>query len=149
MKAKDAMTSPAVAVPLGTSLREAAEIMLQKRIGSLLVVDGEGRVIGIVTESDFLKEKAIPFSTFRAPLLLGRFLGKDSVEKLLAEAHTVRVEEIMTSPVHTVTPETPLGEALRLMLDYDINHVPVVDGEGRPLGILTRFDLLRFLKDRL
>lgn len=76
MKAKDAMTSPAVAVPLGTRPREAAEIMLQKRIGSLLVVDGEGRVIGIVTESDFLKEKAIPFSTFRAPSSWGGFWAK-------------------------------------------------------------------------
>ncbi|GAA6733469.1 CBS domain-containing protein [Thermus oshimai] len=149
MKAKDAMTSPAIAVPLGASLKEAAETMLEKRIGSLLVVDEKGKLVGIVTESDFLKEKAIPFSTFRAPLLLGRFLGREGVERLLAEAQAVRVEEIMTSPVHTVAPEAPLEEVLRLMLDYDINHVPVVDGEGRPLGIITRFDLLRLLKDRL
>ncbi|MFN3179560.1 MAG: CBS domain-containing protein [Thermus sp.] len=149
MKAKDAMTSPAVSVLLETSLAEAARLMLGKGIGSVLVVDKEGRLVGIVTESDFLKERGVPFSTFRAPMLLGRFLGADGLEAVLAEARGTRVEEIMTSPVHAVGPEEPLSRVLELMLAYDINHVPVVDGEGRPQGIITRFDLLRLLQSQL
>jgi CBS domain-containing protein len=146
MKAKDLMVSPVVSVPLETNLEEVARLMLERRIGSVLVVDGEGRLVGIVTESDFLKERGIPFSTFRAPVLLGRFLNGDQLERLLQEARTTKVEEIMTSPVHAVGLEAPLKEVLDLMLTYDINHVPVVDGEGRPVGIVSRFDLLRPLQ---
>jgi CBS-domain-containing membrane protein len=53
MKAKDLMVSPVVSVPLGTNLEEVARLMVERRIGSVLVVDGEGRLVGIVTESDF------------------------------------------------------------------------------------------------
>jgi len=149
MKAKDAMTSPVVSVLPDTSLAEVAQLMLGKGIGSVLVVDKEGRLVGIVTESDFLKERGVPFSTFRAPMLLGRFLGSDGLEAVLAEAKSTRIEEIMSSPVHAGGPEEPLSRVLELMLAYDINHVPVVDGEGKPLGIITRFDLLRLLQSQL
>lgn len=149
MKAKDAMTSPVVSVLPDTSLAEVAQLMLRKGIGSVLVVDKKGRLMGIVTESDFLKERGVPFSTFRAPMLLGRFLGSDGLEAILAEARSTRVEEIMSSPVHAVGPEEPLFRVLELMLAYDINHVPVVDGEGKPMGIVTRFDLLRLLQSQL
>lgn len=149
MKAKDAMTSPVVGVPLGTSLEEVARLMLEKRIGSVLVLDEEGRLAAIVTESDFLKERGIPFSTFRAPVLLGRFLGREGLDHLLEEAKRTKVEEIMSAPVHAVGPEAPLSQVLEIMLEYDINHVPVVDAEGRPVGIITRFDLLRLLRPHL
>ena len=91
IKVKDVMTSPAVVVPLGTTLDQVAALMLERRIGSVLVVDAKGRLVGIVTESDFLKEKGIPFSTFRAPLLLGRFLNGGQLERILQEAKATRV----------------------------------------------------------
>jgi CBS domain-containing protein len=149
MKAKDVMVSPVVTISEEASLEEAARRMLENRVGSLLVVDQEGRLVGIVTETDFLKERGIPFSTFRAPLLLGRFLDGDGLERVFQEARSTRVSEIMTRPVHRVQPEAPLREVLDLMLTYDINHVPVVDEEGRPVGIISRFDLLRPLLEKL
>lgn len=149
MKAKDAMTSPALGVVRQATLEEVARIMLERKIGSVLVLDEAGHLLGIVTESDFLKERGIPFSTFRAPMLLGRFLGKDGLEQVVAEAKKTAVGEIMSAPVHAVGPEEPLTRVLEIMLEYDVNHVPVVDPEGKPLGIITRFDLLRLLKPRL
>ncbi|GAB5602470.1 hypothetical protein FJNA_09950 [Thermus sp. FJN-A] len=149
MKVRDVMVSPVVSVPLGTTLDRVADLMTANRIGSVLVVDEKGKLVGIVTESDFLKERGIPFSTFRAPLLLGRFLEGEQLERILREAKATRVEEIMTAPVHAVGPEAPLREVLETMLAYDINRIPVVDGEGRPVGIVSRFDLLRFLQDRV
>jgi len=148
LTAKDVMVSPAVSVPVGTSLEAAARLMLEKGIGSLLVVDEGGRLRGILTETDFLKERGIPFSTFRAPMLLGRFLNGGQLERILEEARTAKVEEIMSSPVHAVGPEEPLKRVLDLMLTYDINHVPVVDKEGRPIGIVSRFDLVKLLHQR-
>ncbi|MEZ0348861.1 MAG: CBS domain-containing protein [Thermus sp.] len=149
MKAKDVMVSPVVSVPLGATLDQVARLMVERRIGSVLVVDGQGKLVGVVTETDFLKERGIPFSTYRAPMLLGRFLDGAGIERILEEARTTRVEEIMTAPVHAVGPEEPLGRVLDLMLTYDINHVPVVDEGGKPVGIISRFDLLRLLQARL
>ncbi|AMA75893.1 signal transduction protein [Thermus parvatiensis] len=144
VKAREVMVTPVVTVPLGTTLDEVARLMVEKRIGSVLVVNGEGRLVGIVTESDFLKEKGIPFSLYRAPMLLGRFLAQDQLERIFQEAKRTKVEEIMSHPVHAVAPEDPLSRVLELMLLYDINHVPVVEG-GKPIGIISRFDLLRLL----
>nr|WP_279231691.1 CBS domain-containing protein [Thermus thalpophilus] len=143
------MVSPVVSVPLGATLDQVARLMVERRIGSVLVVDGQGKLVGVVTETDFLKERGIPFSTYRAPMLLGRFLDGAGIERILEEARTTRVEEIMTAPVHAVGPEEPLGRVLDLMLTYDINHVPVVDEGGKPVGIISRFDLLRLLQARL
>ena len=81
-------------------------------------------------------------------MLLGRFLGSDGLEAVLAEAKSTRIEEIMSSPAHAVGPEEPRSRVLELMLAYDIIHVPVGDGEGKPLGIFTRFDLLRQLQSQ-
>ncbi|WP_235283865.1 CBS domain-containing protein [Thermus sp. 2.9] len=131
MKAKDVMVSPVVSVPLGATLDQVARLMVERRIGSVLVVDGQGKLVGVVTETDFLKERGIPFSTYRAPMLLGRFLDGAGIERILEEARTTRVEEIMTAPVHAVGPEEPLARVLDLMLTYDINHVPVVDEGGQ------------------
>lgn len=107
------MTRPVASVHPETTLEEVARLMLEKGIGSVLVVDEEGRLLGIVTESDFLKERGVPFPTFRAPMLLGRFLGSDGLEGVLAGARSTRVEEIMTSPVHAVGPEDPLSRERR------------------------------------
>ncbi|BAW00604.1 putative signal-transduction protein containing cAMP-binding and CBS domains [Thermus thermophilus] len=60
IKVKDLMTSPAVGVPLGTTLDQVAALMLEKRIGSVLVVDEKGKLVGIVTESDFLNGLGAP-----------------------------------------------------------------------------------------
>jgi len=149
VKAKEVMVSPVVSVPLGATLDEVARLMVERRIGSVLVVDEEGRLVGIVTETDFLKERGIPFSTYRAPMLMGRYLDGAGLERILEEARTTRVEEIMTAPVHAVGSEEPLARVLERMLTYDINHVPVVDREGRPIGIISRFDLLKLLQARL
>lgn len=69
--------------------------------------------------------------------------------RILQEARATRVEEIMTAPVHAVGPEASLRQALEVVLAYEINRVPVVDEEGRLLGVLARFDLLKALADAL
>lgn len=80
MRAKDAATSPVVTVLPEASLAEVARVMLGKGIGSVLVVDRGGCLVGIVTKSDVLKERGVPLSAFRAPMLLGRFLGSDGLD---------------------------------------------------------------------
>lgn len=139
------MTRPAVTVAPGTSLAEAAELMLDKGVGSLLVVDEAGRLTGILTDSDFAAKRAgIPFSTFRMPQVLGQWLGPDGVERVYREARRRTVGEIMSSPVHSVAANASVPEVLRLMLERDIKHVPVVH-DGRPFGMIARHDLLKLM----
>lgn len=149
LTADDIMNAPARTVPEGTTLAEAAEIMLEDSIGALVVVDADDRVVGIVTDSDFgSSEGCVPFSTFRAPTLLDRWIGESGVEQIYAEARRRSVVEVMSSPVHTVERATPLRELLDLMLRRDVKHVPVVEGR-RAVGMVARHDLLKVVRDRL
>ena len=147
--ASDIMSAPARAVSTSTTLDEAAEVMLEEGIGSLVVTDEDGEVAGIFTDSDFgSSEGKVPFSTFRAPQLLGRWIGQDGVEQIYREARRRNVTEIMSSPVHTVQADTPLREVLDLMLRHDIKHIPVLRG-SELVGMVTRFDLLKAIRGKL
>jgi CBS domain-containing protein len=145
MKVKEIMVQPVVIVHEDTSLEEIARIMLERRIGGLPVVNDQGKLSGIVTESDFAaKERGVPFSTFRAPQLFGQWIGKEGTERLYAAARTMTAREIMRERVITVTEEDTLETVLQRMLRHDINRVPVVR-DDTPVGIVTRHDLLNLM----
>lgn len=149
MKVNEIMASPAITVGESTSLEDVARLMLDKGIGCVPVVNDEGRISGIVTESSFTaKSKGIPFSTFRAPQLLGRWLSDTSVANIYAESRQTPVSEIMTRNVVTIEEDESVNRAVELMLEYDINRVPVVR-DGRPIGIIARHDLLRLMAGRI
>lgn len=143
------MSRPVVTVTTEANLADAAGKMLDQGIGSVVCVDADGRIVGIVTDSDFgARSAGIPFSTFRAPQLLGKWLGEDAVEKIYQESRRRLVGEVMSSPVHTVDETATVEDVLRIMLQRDVKHVPVVR-EGRPVGMVARHDLLKFLGERL
>ena len=147
MKVIEIMTQPVITITEDTTLREVARIMLQQGIGGLPVVDHEGNLSGIVTETDFTaREKCVPFSVFRAPQLFGRWLGDDA-EEVYAKAASIRVREVMSRKVVTVAENDAIEKVLELMLKYDINRIPVLS-EGKPVGIVARRDLLRVMKDQ-
>lgn len=139
------MSRPPITVGRETSLAEAAELMLDSGVGSLLVVDPSGRLVGIVTDSDFAARPAgIPFTALRLPQVLGEWLGEDGVERIYQEARRRTVAEIMTGNVYTVSSADCVESALRLMMEQNIKHVPVID-DGKPLGMVARHDLLKMM----
>jgi CBS domain-containing protein len=145
----DIMTTPARSVSRDTTLAEAARIMLDEEIGSVIVVDDHGRMVGIVTDSDFGSSEArVPFSTFKAPTLLDRWLSSEGVEEIYEEARERTVAEIMTKRVYTVEEDAAVREVLDVMLRRDIKHVPVVRG-GEPVGMVARHDLLKMIHEQL
>jgi CBS domain-containing protein len=132
-------------VDADTNLAEAAETMLRHSIGALPVVDGEGRLVGILTEGDFMAHRVgIPFSTFHVPKVMGRWMGEDGVERIYAAARRSTVGQAMTSPVHSIPEAASITEVVRLMLDRDLKHVPVVR-DGRAVGMIARHDLLKMM----
>ena len=101
-KVGEIMVKPVVMVEEETSLEDAARLMLERRIGCLVVVDGEGKLAGIITESDFTgRERGFPFSAYRAPQVFGEWVDRSGVERIYREARRRRVGEIMTRRVVT------------------------------------------------
>lgn len=109
------------AVPLGASVREAIQTMLDNRVGAVAVVDDHRRVAGIFTERDVLKKLALA--------------GADPSE--------TPVRNLMTTPVQMATVETTPGEALEVMIERHIRHLPIADTQGKLLGILSIRNLLQ------
>lgn len=149
MKVKEIMREPVIVVNEDQTLEEAAKLMLKKNVGGLPVVNIQGKLVGIITESDFsAKEHAIPFSRIYAPRLFGEWMSREGVEKAYQAARTITVKEIMTRSVITVKEDDLLAEVVTKMLEYHVHRIPVVRG-GKPVGIVSRHDLLRLVRERI
>ena len=145
MKVREIMTEPVLVVNQDRSLEEVAYMMLNNKIGGLPVVDDEGKIVGMVTETDFsAKEHAIPFSRNYAPQLFGDWMSKEHIERAYEAARTVRVKEIMTKSVLAIGEDDSVAEAVRRMLSERVHRLPVVR-DGIPIGIITRHDLLKMV----
>ena len=115
------------AVRADTSVAEAIQLMLAKRVGAVAVLDGNGVVAGIFTERDVLRKVALS--------------GRDPA--------ATPVREAMSSPVVLATANTMPGEALTVMVDHHFRHLPVVDEQGKLLGILSIRNLLQWRVDEV
>ena len=132
---RDLMTTDLITVGPETSLKEAARRMLQAGISGLLVTDDE-RLVGIITEADFVSAEAGRGKRKRAGLL--RFLIRD--EGVPSEERSVG--DVMTTDVVTVPPDAEHVEAARLMHLTGVKRLPVVE-EGELIGLVSRSDVLR------
>lgn len=137
MKVEQLMTRDVRTVSPDTSLKDVAGILSSHGISGLPVVDADGRVLGVVSEADILrKEQGLGG---RRSGVLGWLLDRGEPDPRL-EARTAG--EAMTSPALSIEPGRPVSEAAKLMVEKEINRLPVVS-EGRLVGIVTRADLVR------
>jgi len=147
MKACEMMTQPVVTVRRETSAADATRAMVDHRAGCVLVVDLHGKLRGIVTQSDFAGDQhGVPFSMEALLQMFSRSMPSGLLELARADARITSVERIMVTDVITGTEDTPLEEMARLMLRYDIDHIPVVR-DGVPVGIVARHDFLRLIAE--
>jgi CBS domain-containing protein len=142
------MTAPVVTAPPSATLEELAQRMLERRVGSVVIVDPSEADVpaGIVTETDFeVSDDPIPLTFFRWPRLFGRYVWSErSLEDLYARARGRSAAEVMSSPVETVGEDDLLWDAVDAMVRKDVKRLPVVR-DGRLVGILSRRDLLKCL----
>lgn len=136
----EVMTRDVVAVQPNTPLAELVMTLVQRPFRAVPVIDDERRVVGIVTNGDLVRRGGLPvrlelLQTFATEQI------RDQLARLAAPYRTV--EEIMTSPVVTVHPELDVRHAAELMIRRKLKRLPVVDGEGRLIGIVSRVDLLK------
>jgi CBS domain-containing protein len=143
MKAKDVMTSPVISVEPGASIWEAVRIMLQRRISGLPVIDKQGRLVGMVSEGDFLRRAETGTQRQRSRWL-EFWMGPGRLADEYTRSHGRKVQEIMTPDPVTVAEETLLEEAVRTMQKRRIKRLPVVRGND-VVGIVTRANLVHAL----
>lgn len=141
MKAADVMTHKVVSVNPDAPVAEAVRLMLQDDISGLPVVDKLGRLVGIVTEGDFLRRTETG-TVRQRPRWLSFLLGPARLAQEYVHTHGRKVAEVMTSDVFSVTELTPLREIVELLERRRIKHVPVTR-DGTLVGIVSRANLLR------
>jgi len=138
---KDVMTKNVIAVKKDTKVSELIEILTKNRISGVPVVDEENRVIGIVSEADLL------FTTKTGKIrglreFLKRLIGEEYSTLATPLSGDLKVEDIMTSPVITASPDMDIEEASKILSEKRIKRLPVVDENGKLIGIITRHDLV-------
>ena len=114
-------------VGVQATVAEAIQVMLDNSVGGVAVIDSEHRVAGIFTERDVLRKLALS--------------GLDP--------HKIPVRELMTTPVDMATTETTPGEAFEEMVSRHYRHLPIVDKDGRLLGLLSIRHLLQWRLEEL
>lgn len=147
LTAGDVMTEDVIVIEPDASVEEAAKILSEHNISGLPVVE-DGKLMGIVSEKDLIvKDKKLHFPDYIN--LLGGYIYLESHKKFEKEFKkfiAVKVKELMTEDVTTIAPETPVDEIASLMVEKDINRLPVVEDE-RLVGIVTRADLVKDLAE--
>ncbi|MGE4480222.1 CBS domain-containing protein [Acidocella sp.] len=134
----------AVTVAPGASLAEAARVMLARNAGSLQVVDEAGQLLGILTESDLLRQAALESHDGQHVCWLKAFLAAAPLVVDYSPAHGRKVSDVMTLNPTSLGPEDTLAEAAKTMRRLNVKRLPVVD-EGTLVGLLSIGDLLAAL----
>jgi acetoin utilization protein AcuB len=129
------MTRNPVTILDTANIDDGLHLMRTKRVRRLPVLDASGQMVGIVSDSDLLQAAPSPATSL-------------SVHELHYLLSRLTVRQVMSTPVVSVTPDTPLEEAARIMADNKIGGLPVMEG-GRLVGIITETDVFKALLDML
>ncbi|MBI4619355.1 MAG: CBS domain-containing protein [Desulfobacterales bacterium] len=146
VKARDIMTRKVISVSPETEVSKAAKILLDNSVNGMPVVDSEGRLVGIICQSDLIaQQKQLPLPSVFT--LLDGVIPLFSQKNLEREAQKIiatNVSKAMTPDPITISPESSLEEIAKLMVDKKLHTLPVVK-QGKVIGIVGKEDVLRTL----
>uniref|UniRef100_A0A7V4EGM7 CBS domain-containing protein n=1 Tax=Thermus tengchongensis TaxID=1214928 RepID=A0A7V4EGM7_9DEIN len=149
MKVVELMTPNPDTIGPEATLEEAARRILEKRYGSLPVVDKEGCLLGLLQVEELLPHpENVPFSDVEALQLFGEWVDGDFLEDIYRRYQKTPVKAVMRTEIPRLHPEDLVGKALELLLSSEVRHLPVVDQDHRLVGILTRSDFLKLILRR-
>ena len=146
VKARDIMTRKVISVSPETEVTKATKIMLDNSVNGMPVVDSEGRLVGIICQSDLIaQQKQLPLPSVFT--LLDGVIPLFSQKNLETQAQKIMattVSKAMTPDPITISPESSLEEIAKLMVDKKLHTLPVVE-QGKLVGIVGKEDVLRTL----
>ncbi|MEO8874183.1 MAG: CBS domain-containing protein [Polyangiaceae bacterium] len=122
------------------SIQQASALMLDRGLRCLPVVDADDRLIGIVSKADLVRDH-VQSGTTRIALRLNDALHVEPIAR--------PVSEIMTNRVHALPEDAPIAFAISLLAFESLHEIPVVDVEGRVIGVATALDVLRWVATRM
>jgi CBS domain-containing protein len=137
-KVSSVMSTDVATVRADTSFKDIVGILEQRDVSAVPVVDGSGRVLGVVSEADLLVKQGAGDPERSRPRR--RWWHHDDEDSGRAEATTA--DELMTEPAITVTADVTVAHAAREITKHGVKRLPVVDADGKLVGIVSRKDLL-------
>ena len=141
MRAHQIMTRPVITVTPETTIVEAATTMLRRHLSGLPVVDAAGKLVGIISEGDFIRRSEIGTQRKRGRWLK-LILGPGKAATDFVHERGGKVGEIMTPEPLTITEDTTLEEVVQLMEKNNVKRLPVMRGD-QIVGIVSRANLLQ------
>ena len=139
LKAADLMTSPVHVIPADTDLAATATMLAEKGISGAPVTDRDGRIIGVISEKDFLRQMGAGRSGSFMKVIAHCLKNKGCIATPMVNR---AAGDIMTAPAITATADFSIGAISALLMEKNINRLPIVDEDGKPAGIVTRSDLV-------
>lgn len=135
---RDVMTRDVVSVNLDTPYREIVDALVGRKVSAAPVVDDYGRVVGVVSEADLLHKVEFVGEEHQR-----RIFERPARRSAREKAHGAVAADLMTAPAITAGPQLSVAAAARRMETERVKRLPVVDGDGRLVGVVSRRDLLR------
>jgi CBS domain-containing protein len=136
MLVRDVMTTEVVTVTPKASVKHATELLDEHHVTALPVVDGDGRLVGVLSEADVLRDGLLPDPTKR-----------EIRTAVSGRTESLRVKDVMTTMPVSVAADSDLAEAAQLLVDTQVKSLPVVEHE-RLVGIISRSDVIAMLARR-
>jgi len=139
--AKDIMTKKIITISKDATLAELAKLLIKNKISGVPIVDEKEELVGIVTEADLIiKESNLPFPLSFSFAFLESY---ESYTKSTKEYLETRVEEVMSINVKTAREDMPISKVVNIMVNNNINRLPVLNNDGKLTGIITRADIIK------
>lgn len=147
MKARDVMAFPVITIRPNASIEEVARTFVQRRISGAPVVDGDGKLVGVISEADLMYRSEI--GTERPhPYWYLAYAGKEQLAAEYVKARARKAEDVMTRKVITASPDSSLNDIAALLENNSIKRVPILE-YGALVGIVTRANLIQALASAL
>ena len=144
--AGELMTSPVITLNINCTVADVAEEMVERKIGSIILVDDEGIFQGIITETAFMPTQSVyPFARGMFRELMGVNIGTDenaSYDDVIERIKSTHCSEVMDKSAPTVAPNAGIDEVAEQMSSTDHHHVTVLQ-DGKPIGMVARHYMLR------
>jgi CBS domain-containing protein len=147
-RVRDVMTTDVAVLRPEQSITEAADLLAERGVGAMPVVDDAGHLVGLLRDEDLIVSEARLHVPTTISFLGASFTLPSEMKRFEDELHKVAgatVGDVMDDKPHHIEPDATVEDLATAMHERDVTHLPVVEDDGRVVGIVARGDLVRFI----